>query len=130
MGEMGSPLQIPFGIVRLSNSRLLFGRHNTCHRLAKCLKWSSFCSCNTADHSCIIRMTPKATFHYNLQVTLWFPFYKLITGAMWYEQYAILSDMENLCAKKLCTRHPPESFLGLKMQLHMVVAPHGGTSNP
>jgi hypothetical protein len=130
MGEMGSPLQIPFGIVRLSNSRLLFGLHNTCHRLAKCLKWSSFCSCNTDDHSCIIRMTPKATFHHNLQVTLWFPFYKLITGAMWYEQYAILYDMENLCAKKLMYKAPPESFLRLKMRWHMVVAPHGGTSNP
>jgi hypothetical protein len=59
-------------------------------------------------------MTPKATFHYNLQVTLWFPFYKLITGAMWYEQYAILYDMENLCAKKLMYKAPPRELPGTK----------------
>jgi hypothetical protein len=70
-------------------------------------------------------MTPKATFHYNLQVTLWFPFYKLITSAIWYEQYAILSDMENLCAKKIMYKAPPRELPGTEDAVA-----HGGTSNP
>ncbi len=49
---------------------------------------------------------------------------------MWYELYAILSDMENLYAKKIMYKAPPRELPGTEDAVAHGSAPHGGPSNP